>query len=50
LSSPKTESISAPHQEDILEHLKHGERADGAAANFSPLNFLVGALEIRLDG
>jgi hypothetical protein len=47
-TTPKSESIRAPHQENVLQHLKNGERAYGAATNFCPFNFLVSALQIRL--
>jgi len=48
--SPKSKRICTPHQENILEHLKNSEGTYGAAANFCPLNFLVGTLHLGLHG
>ena len=48
LKPPKSQSIRASHQKDVLEHLKHGERANGATTNFSPFNFLISARQFCL--
>ena len=48
--SPKSKRICTPHQENILEHLKNSEGTYGAAADFCPLNFLVGTLHLGLHG
>ena len=48
--SPKSKRICTPHQENILEHLKNSKGTYGAAADFCPLNFLVGTLHLGLHG
>jgi hypothetical protein len=47
-ASPKSQRIGASHEENILEHLEHGEGTDGAATNFRPFNFSVRALQFCL--
>jgi hypothetical protein len=48
LTCPKSHGVSTPHEQNVFEHLKHGEGTDGAATNFRPFNFSVRALQFCL--